>query len=309
MTAWNPAIFNATLTDLKAAFAEIRESIASLQEPRLYAAAFVLANCVHRGQISWWRDWTARPPVPIPSAPTRSLVEQSMWSAFGFDASAVLREGSPALVGLGNPKRVLIDPFFDAQKPHLLTVVRETPPGQPKSRNCIKVPIGHSSFLWNPDGSGAALDDPVEYQTGNTFNQQNGVRCCLPASAVGTGVAAATTYSVERVKCPKYLSGDLCSINQERCSSDGAGGTRIPKPRVIVPYKPTSSDWILTPNAFEALVERARFHKKSGAMMSLPEARHLAMVTAWAQQGSGVALSFVPLVSLLGPDLVQVLTE
>ncbi len=309
MSAANPAVFNATLSDLKAAVIEIRQCMAALQEPRLYAAAFVLASCAHRGEVSWWQDWNDRPPRPVRVAGTRGLVERSMWSAFGFAASAVLRPGSAASTALDNPKRVLIDPFFDAQKPDVLTVVRETPPGEPKTRNSIKVPVGHSSFLWNTVGHSSALASPVEYQTGNTFNQQNGVRCALPATAAGTGTAAESAYSILRVGCPNYLSDNRCSINQEKCASDGAGGTRLPKPRVIVPFASSSPDWLLTPNAFELLVSRARFNKTAGAVMPLPNAQQLALVTAWASQGSGTALSFGPLVGLIGPHLVQMLTE
>jgi hypothetical protein len=311
VTTSYPAVFTATDTDLGDAFRAIRKTLHHLPEPRLYAAAFVLAALVNRGAVTWWRDWDDAVPVPVAVRGTRGMVESTMWAAFGFPAAAILRPGSAPLVALGNPKRVLVDPFFDPQKPTLLTVVRETPPGMSKGGNSVKVSSDDGAWIWNSSAPSAPLRKAVEYQTGNTFNQQNGVRCALAAttSAAGGGAKAAATYRIERVNCPNYRAGNECAVNGEKCASDGAGGTRISKPRVIVPSAPGADDWLLTPTAFGEMISRARVDKASGTPRPLPKAKDLALITGWAAQGNGQSLDFGRLVAVLGPKLLPVLVD
>lgn len=312
MTTSYPAVFTATEQDLGDAFWAIRNTLHDMREPRLYAAAFVLAALVNQGAITWWRDWNDAVPVPVPVNGTRGMVERTMWTAFGFPASAVLRPGSAPLVALGHPKRVLIDPFFDPQKPTLLTVVKETPPGMSKVGNSVKVPIDHGAWMWTPTTAPSPpIGKAVEYQTGNTFNQQNGVRCALAAAsaAAGGGSKAAAAYRIERVNCPHYRTGNKCAVNDEKCASDGAGGTRLSKPRVIVPSAAGADDLLLTPTAFEEMISRARVNKASGVPQTLPKANDLALITGWAHQGNGRSLDFGRLVSLLGPVLLQTMVD
>lgn len=304
MTSYAP-VFSATPGDLGEAMKRVRAAVCQLAEPRLYGAAFALAVNVTAGRLTWWRDWPYPVPQPVSPEPIRVLAETAMWEAFGFPAGAVLRAESQPLVALDNPDAVLVDLFFDAQRPNVLTVVR---PGPPKSHNSVKVGFDHPAWIWNDPGAEPGLDTPVEYQTGNTFNQQNGIRCALPAvDAVATGNPAGT-YGVERVACPHFGVGDLCGVNGDHCASDGAGNTRIPKPRVLVPAD-ASGKLLLTPSTFSELVSRARVGRGGGIPHPLPKRQDLALVTAWSRGGSGEGLTFARLFQLISPLLVQELSE
>lgn len=278
----------------------------------MYAAAFVLAVLVNRGALTWWRDWSDPVPAPVALDGPRARIEEAMWASFGFDTAVVLRSGSAPVQALGGPARVLVDPFFDPQRPERVTVVKQTLPGTTKSQNSVKVRLDDPAWLWNDSGASLPLSQAVEYNPVNSYNQQNGVRCALPASsAVASGHAhAAATYHLNRLSCPSYQVNDnTCGINGAKCASDGAGGTRIPKPRVIIPPSAFSDEWLLTPTAFDELVSQARTDKSTGSLQPLPKARDIAILTGWAQRGTGDALDFGPLVTLLGPSLVHTLTE
>jgi hypothetical protein len=300
-----PTVFSASIGDLGSTLRAFRETICALPEPRIYAAAFVLATNFNLGLISWWTDWNEPVPTPVKLPPIRRMTEDAMWLAFGFPSDSVLRPASAPLAALGDPPRVMIDPFFDAQRPDLITVVR---PGAPKQNNAVKVPVDHPAWLWNPSGPADSLGNSVEYQTGNTFNQQNGVKCALPAIVAIAAGKPAATYAVVRGNCPNLGPDAICALNASKCASDGDGGLRASsKPRVLIPASP-DSDLLLTPSAFEELVDRARMDKESGDRLNLPRAKDFALMTGWAAQGTGIALTFGRIVSLIGP-LLSVLSE
>ena len=303
--ASHPIVFGGTASDLELAFSDVRTTVASMPEPRLYAAAFVLAVGCRAGWITWWRDWTGPAPAPVAAPATRKMVEDAMWSAFGFEATSILKPGSQPLVALGNPEKVLVDPFFDPQHPEVLTMVR---PGTPKTRNSLKVPIDHPAWIWGAGSPSQPLPTPVEYQTGNTFNQQNGVRCALPASSAIAAGNPHGQYATDRIHCPNFASANRCTINNEDCASDGAGGTRIPKPRVIVPSA-AGGAYLLTPSSFDETIDRAREDKQTGVLTPLPKAQDLALLVGWAERGDGRRLTFGRLMGLLGPELLRLLSE
>lgn len=276
----------------------------------MYAAAFLLAALANQGSVTWWRQWTDPVPTPVAFTGPRAKIEAIMWRAFGFDAPSVLRAGSAPLAALSNPTRVMIDPFFSAQNPDRVTVVKPTQAGVSRAGNSIKVDLNDGAWVWNAAGPTATAFSAVEYNPVNTFNQQNGVRCALPAStAVGAPSGPAAAYHTDRLSCPHYGGANTCQVNGEHCASDGAGGTRIPKPRVLVPSAPGCDDSLLTPTAFDEMISRSRVDKATGHAQPLPKAQDLALLTAWAQRGSGAALDFGPLVLLLGPALLPLLTE
>jgi hypothetical protein len=276
----------------------------------VYEAAFVLAQLVNSGQLAWWQDWN-QPPAPIPFSGPRGKIEGVLWAAFGFDSSAVFRDETPPVVALGSPARVMIDPFFDSQHPDRVTVVKYTAPGTSKAGNSIKVRLDDPAWIWNPPKDPPTpVTAPVEYNPVNTYNQQNGVWCALPAAtATNDPGGPAGTYHTLRVNCPRYGADNVCSVNNKECAADGAGGTRISKPRVIVPSAPGVDDWLLTPTAFDELVARARTDKNTGHALPLPRARDLSILIGWAQQGHGNGLDFSPLLGMLGPQLLGLLTE
>jgi hypothetical protein len=311
MTTSYPAVFSATDQDLGTAVRGIREALHGLPEPRLYAAAFVLAALVNRGAVTWWGDWNAAVPVPVAVTGFRGMVEDTMWAAFGFPTASIFKAGTPPVTVLGNPQRVLVDPFYDAQHAERLTVVKPTPAGVSRTGNSIKVPIDDGAWIWSASSTFSTLSSAVEYNPVNTYNQQNGLRCALPAqTAIASGPSnAAAAYRIERSNCPNFRTDNNCGLNDERCASDGAGGTRISKPRVIVPSAPAATDWLLTPTAFDEMISRARVDKHTGIPEALPRARDLALVTGWAHQGNGQSLDFGRLVGLLGPTLLPELVD
>lgn len=305
-----PAVFTASPQDLGSAMRSVRAAVGGLPEGRIYAAAFVFAILTRNGTLTWWRDWNDPVPTPVATRVTRAQTEGALWAAFGFESAVVLRAGSPPLAALGHPERVMLEPFFDSQHPERITVLKYTAPGTSRSENSVKVSLDDAAWLWNDPGAPGPVAQAVEYNAVNSYNQQNGVRCALPArTALSLGQAAAT-YRRARPECDRYQAADnTCTINGRGCAADGDGGGRTStKPRVLIPAAPGGDTWLLTPSAFEELITRARVSKTSGVALPLPKALDLAIIIGWAKQGSGVALDFGPLVNLLGP-LLQTMTE
>lgn len=277
----------------------------------MYAAAFVLATLVNRGDITWWAHWGDPIPPTVALNGKRATIEGALWHAFGFASSSIFRPNSEALRVLGSPDHVLVEPFYNPTDPTLVTVVRRTAPGTAKAMNSVRVQLDDPSWIWGSGATAGSASKPVEYNGINSYNQQNGVRCALDATTASQNgsISALPAYSKERTQCPHHSTGNRCDVNQNDCASDGAGNTRVSKPRVIVPPLPGSGDWLLTPSAFEDLRDRARVDKATGRSAGLPMALDLATITGWAKHGSGSGLDFGPLVSLLGPNLLPVLTE
>lgn len=305
-----PVVFTASPQELGTSIRSVRATVGALPEGRIYAAAFVLAVLTRNGSLTWWRNWDDPIPLPVNTKVTRAEIEGALWSAFGFASTAVLRAGSPPLAALGHPSRVMIEPFFDPQHPERVTVLKSTEAGTPRSGNSVKVALDDAAWLWNDPGTPGSVGQPVEYNSVNSYNQQNGVRCALPATTAVASGSAAIAYRQPRPACDHYQAAtNTCAINNGGCAADGDGGGRSStKPRVLVPATAAADAWLLTPSAFEELIARARVDKGSGVALPLPKALDLAVIVGWARQGSGSALDFGPLVSLLGP-LMQTLTE
>ncbi len=302
----SPAVFSASDRDLVSAIKSVRSCLAAMPEARMYSAAFVLALMARTGKVTWWRRWTD----PVPLAMTaggslRSDVEDALWSAFGFPSDSVLTPSNKVRSQLGEPVRVLLEVLFKPKEPEWLTVVRE---GTPKAKNSVGVNLNDAAWHWGEDEK-LDLRGPVEYQIGNTFRQQNGIFCSLTAADAAATHHPKETYARTRTSCPQHSFGNVCSLNGEDCASDGAGGTRIPKPRVFVHERVGREGRILTPNAFDELIERATTDKQSGEQARLPKAQDLAVITGWAAAGSGNSLNYGRLVELVGLPLLPVLTE
>lgn len=270
----------------------------------MYSAAFVLAILVNLGHMTWWKRWNDPVPRAVVRSGLRNDIEEALFEAFGFPADAVLPGGSAARTALGHSKRLLLEVLFKPTEPSVITVVRE---GTPKTQNSIGLDIDHGAWIWG-NGGGDPIRGPVEYQIGNTFRQQNGIFCSLTARQAAASGSPETQYAIPRTDCEYRTAANSCRLGDDDCASDGAGGTRIPKPRVFVSEDASRPGRVLTPTAFTELIGRAVTDKQTGTRSELPKAQDLALITGWAHRGDGNSLSFGRLVALLGHDLLPMLT-
>lgn len=304
-------IYSAAVEDVGAAVQRIRGRLQQLAEPRLYFMAIALTILVRKGQATAWRSWEASPPTSaVPFG--RRQVQWAMWQLLGTQPAALLRTESQAAAMLA-PGRVMPEVFYNPRGP--LTLVSEARiPGQ-GSRNALRLSPADPAWRWSEASAATSIGLPeaVEYNPVNTLNQQNGIKCSLPAisAAEGGATVAESTYALERHKCPHYSlregSDPFCGINGEVCGGQGAGGSRArTKPRLLVPaVSHTDEGRLLVPGAISDLVDKAT---NDGACQK-PNASDLALLVAWCAAGGSGLLDSTRLLELIGTAGLNELLE
>jgi len=295
-------IYSASIEDVQAAVFRIRQRVRQLAEPRLYFMAVALTVLVRQGKATAWGSWDAAPPASA-VAFARRQVEWAVWQLLGTQPTALLRSGSHAASMLA-PGRVMAEVFYNPQGE--ITLVSDARIPNYGSRNALKMSLNDPGWLWTP-GDGVQLPvEPVEYNPVNTLNQQNGIKCSLPAASAvsGGGQAAAAAYALERPQCPHYhseSSGDpVCGLNGEVCGGLGAGRGRMrTKPRLLVPALSHQEEGrLLLPGAITDLVDKAT----SGGTISKPIAADLSLLVAWCASDGLGRLDSTRLLGLLGSN-------
>lgn len=297
-------IYSAAIEDVGAAILRIRGRLQQLAEPRLYFMAVALTILVRKGQATAWRSWEASPPSSA-VAFGRRQIEWAMWQLLGTQPAALLRINSPAAAMLA-PGRVMPEVFYNPMGQ--LTLVSEARIPNHGGRNALRLPHADPAWRWSSEATVEAsvgVLEAVEYNPVNTLNQQNGIKCSLPAisAAAGGTEGAESTYAVERHLCPHYSSTEgndpFCGLNGEVCGGQGAGRSRgRTKPRLLVPALSHAEEGrLLVPGAISNLVDKAT----RGGSLRKPKASDLSLLVAWcAADGTGL-LDSTRLLELIGP--------
>lgn len=305
-----PPVWTTEPGDLRDAAQRVHVCVSKLNQPRIYHLAVMLSVLARQGKVTAWTSWDTPPPIAATTVGRRDLVE-AMWALFGTRTGALLDPGSSLVAALGNPSRVLLDPFYDAKRdPDNLRLVADRRIGATRTDSAA---LGLSSPDWIWAGAGTAMT-PVfrEYNPVNSLNQQNGVGCALSAAEA---VAHAphdpgSLFAVPRNLCSRrqYSVGSepTCALNGKTCGGQGDGAAReATKPRLVAPPVTSSSAWMLLPDSLTKLVALAT----GGGAAPLPEAKDLAVLASWCHTNGAGPQGPMRLMNLLGPDGVQRLTS
>ncbi|GAA1439253.1 hypothetical protein [Leifsonia poae] len=299
-------VYSADVDDLRVAIERTQERIAGLAEPRLYATAFALAVLVRTNKVTAWRSWDSPPPRRALDFGRREL-QWAMQQLFGTEPHALLHGGSSASLLLTPGCRVMLDPFYGSASE--LTLVSDKRIPGAGTRNTLRMDINDASWLWSHHDGVHAIRT-VEYNAGNTLNQQNGLGCRLPASEVTAETSyPETEYMISRIDCVhrKVGTGDpTCALNGQVCGGLGAGGGRNrTKPRLLIPPTPSQETRMLVPGGLEILLDKST----EGGSRKRPIAADLSLLVAWCASDGIGPFDFTRLVGLLGAPGLSLLTD
>jgi hypothetical protein len=234
-----------------------------------------------------------------------------MWDLFGTKASGLIHPGSPVDQKLGNPKRVLVDVFYNAKRD--LTLVADTPPAGAKPKDAVKLTTNDSSWVWvTPGTASTPASSLVEYNPVNSLGVQNGIGCLYPAQAAATQTEGPqAVYGVPRTECPKRhaVTGQepTCGLspNDQICGGQGDGEPRATtKLRLLAPARIGDDGFLALPETLPTLVAQAT---KNGA--KLPRAQDLSLIASWCHADGVGTLNHTRLLELLGPQGLSLLTS
>lgn len=317
------AIVDASPQDLRDALLALRSRYLALEKPRRWYSALVCAVLVKAGRLPEWTDWMLEPPPGAAIQMTPAVVSV-IDELFGTRTSAILRNVERgALEHLGGPQRVIIDPL--RQSAHLT----------PDEMLCVvagkqrhDVPLTDPSWLWNREDANlpaGGYGTPPEIKHQGDYGAQQGIRCDWPADRLFElgADAAEATMRTPRQRCahwgmrpapPRPKATDagpqperltpLCSLTNEQCASKGGGVTGPGGPRALVPDTEGSSRRLLTPGAFDRILEDANPNGEP-----LPRSDDMALVLDYFAKGRGNALDTNRLHQLIAPQHFAVLFD
>ena len=295
-------------TDVRAAVLSLRSRVRLMAEPRLYFTALSLALLKRQRLVSQWSSWDAPPPLKGQSL-NRATFANAMWSLFGTTRIGMLREESAAWAACESDQ-VMLDPFYDTQKPNQLTLVTKSAFSGHSPANSLKLDISDPGWRWHASGTGTTEFRRVEYNASNTLNQQNGISCAMsPAEAAASAAGAPTTYQVDRSNCIHHAvtaKGPTCSLNGKTCGSLGDGVARDrTKPRLYASTGEGSAERVLLPDAFDRLLDAAT----ASGRFALPRAEDMALLTSWCHNSGAGKVDSMRFLSLLGPEGIERFTD
>lgn len=299
-------LFSADIHDVRVALERVRERIAGLAEPRLYSTAFALQVLTRANRATAWRSWDAAPPSTATEF-GRGDLQWATQQMFGTTPTALLRDQSDAVSRLAAGSRVFLDPFYGSGGDLTLVSDKRIPGGG--SHNSLRMNIDNSSWRWSQN-SGADAIHSVEYNAGNTLNQQNGIGCELPASdAITRSSGPAAEYLTPRADCSYRHSGvgePTCALNGQVCGGQGSGVARLrTKPRLLAPPTPTSQARMLLPGAIESLVDKST----DGHQRKKPIAKDVSLLVAWCASAGKAPFDSMRLVGLIGATGLSLLLD
>ena len=319
-------VFDADPQELRDALLNVRANVFSLDEPRRWYTALVLAVMIRSGELAEWRDWRVEPPsgsdVSMTPA-TMTCIER----LFSTPTAALLRQMqvSGIVQHMAHPGTIIVDPFRQQGSggggADALCVV--TP-----ERRRFDIPVHDPGWKWNAD---AAVSWPVpddsapEYKPSGDYQQQQGIHCGWPADALfdaGPDQAAAI-MATPRPECPHRMTAQravrtrrdastppevadqwICEFNDRQCAMKEAGAPTVGGPRALVPEKTGSSRLLLTPGSFERILDDA-----NASNAPLPRIEDFALIVSYLHKGSGSALDFNRLHDLIAPEHAVLLFE
>jgi hypothetical protein len=318
------AIVDASPQDLRDALLSLRDRYLALEEPRRWYSALVCAVLVKAGRLPEWTDWMLEPPpgAPIQMTPAVDAVVNEL---FGTRTPAVLREIDGGVRHFfHDPQRVIVDPLRQSAHPteglSLCVVV---------DKQRLDVPLTDPSWVWNdagadlPEGGyGTALP---EIKHAGDYGAQQGIRCDLPADRLFTlgPEGAEGTMRTPRQQCghwamaevprrrkatdvgdPPLQMSPVCTLTMQQCASKGNGVPGPGGPRALVPDTESSERRLMSPGAFDRILEDAN---PNGA--PLPSSSDMALVLDYFAKGHGTALDANRLHQLIAPQHFDVLFE
>lgn len=305
-----PPVWTTDLNELRDAAQRVHVCVGELKQPRIYHLAVMLSVLVRQGRVTAWASWDTPPPATASSVGRADLV-RAMWELFGTRIDALIDPGSSLVAAMGNPARVLLDPFYKAQRdPDNLRLVGDRTIGATRADSAA-LALSSPYWVWSSSAAAAA---PVflEYNPVNSLNQQNGVGCALSADEALTHAPndPGSLYAVPRGQCMRRLhhvgSEPVCAINDKTCGGQGDGAARnATKPRLLAPPTTGASAWMLLPDSLAELVALAT----DGGSVPLPSAKDLALLASWCHTNGKGPQGPMRLMNLLGPDGVQLLTS
>lgn len=304
-----PVVYAAEPADVRSALDRVRARMRDLSEPRMYQTAVMLTLLLRWNRATGWRSWGSPPPIAAMRFGKAELID-AMWQLFGTETSALLRPGSAVVKAMDNPTHVLLDVFYGSNGP--LTLARRGPIAPYKTKNSVKLTLDDPSWVWSsPNSGGMAVTRVAEYNPVNSLNQQNGIRCALPAAAALATAPAdpGSVYAVSRAACPKrqHVAGEepKCTINGEGCGSMGNGVERLTtKPRLMAPPVAGAEGHLVLPTTVKALVEQATKGERK-----LPAATDLSLLATWCATNGAGAQGATRLTTLLGAEGIRLLTS
>jgi len=302
-----PVVYTASPVEVRAAVERIRERVRALAEPKLYEFAVALTVLTRKGEATAWQSWDS-PPPQFANTFGRPEVVGAMWTLFGTTPTALLHTNAAVIAQMSNPTRIMLDVFYDAQRSTLTLVGDVRIQGQ---RDSVKLTIDDPSWIWSSQPMPSMPATVREYNPVNSMNQQNGVRCALPASEAiaSSPTNPAKVYAVGRKDCPlRQVVSDAeptCRLNGGVCGGQGSGTAReTTKPRLLAPAVPGGSPHLVLPRTIESLVAQAT---KGGE--KLPAASDLSLLVTWCYTGGEGNQDLMRLPSLFGPRGLRLLTS
>ena len=317
-------VFDASPGELRDALLNVHEGV-TLDEPRRWYSALVLAVMVRGSALAEWRDWRVEPPRGSTVSMTPATMA-AIEKLFSTSASALLRQTQVNGVAahMGHPERMVLDPFRQGQAVKVrlslcaLSLPR-TAVGSTTSKTSVHAMERQFSRVWPiPNG------DAPEYKPSGDYQQQQGIYCGWPADglfAAGTDEAE-IIMSTPRPQCPsrqhvqkavrtrrdagppELTEQWTCAFNGNQCAMKGAGSSSVGGPRALVPEGETSSKLLLTPGSFERILDDA-----NAGNHPLPRMDDFALIVSYLYRGSGAALDFNRVHELISPDHTVVLFE
>lgn len=318
------AVVDASPLDLRKALLSLRTRYTGLEEPRRWYSALVCAVLVKDGQLPEWTDWMLEPPLGADITITPA-VDSVIDRLFGTRTGAVFRNVPDGVVPfLGGPQRVIVDPLRQpghATTEDTLCVVVD---GQR-----LDVPVADPGWLWNdadaPLPHGGYGDRSPEIKHSGDYGAQQGIRCDLPADQLFELGPDGAEHAMRtpRQQCPHWGMRDVprrrkatdvgdppaqltpvCTMTMKQCASKGNGVPGPGGPRALVPDTEGSERRLLTPGAFDRILEDAN---PNGA--PLPSSTDMALVLDYLSKGHGTALDANRLHRLIAPQHFDVLFE
>lgn len=305
-----PPVWRTDPEELRDAAQRVHTCVGKLNQPRIYHLAVMLSILARQGKVTAWTSWDTPPPTVAKTFGRRDLVG-AMWALFGSSTGAVLSRGTSLVAAMGNPRRVLLDPFYDARRdPDSLRLVGDRMIGTTRTDSAA---LGLTSPHWIWGGTATATTPTFrEYNPVNSLNQQNGVGCALSAAAAMAHAPndPASLYAVSRTLCSRRQqhagSEPTCALNGRTCGGQGDGAAReATKPRLLAPPVTDANAWMLLPDSLTKLVALAT----GGDPARLPKAKDLAVLASWCDTDGTGPQGPMRLMNLLGPDGVQLLTS
>lgn len=318
------AIIDASPQDLRTALISLRSRYLGLEEPRRWYSALVCAVLVKNGQLPEWIDWMLEPPEGAIIQMTPA-VDGVVYRLFGTRTRAVLRDvPGGVLEFFDHPQRVIVDPLRRAARTtggEALCVV--------VGGKRLDVPLSDPSWVWNSEEADLPHDGypdalPQIKHTGD-YGTQQGIRCDLPADRLFEmgPEDAEEAMRTPRQQCPHWATKDIrrrrkasdaddpplrptpvCTLTMHQCASKGAGVPGPGGPRALVPHTQGSDHLLLTPGAFDRILDDAN---PNGA--PLPSIADMALVLDYFAKGRGTALDSNRLHQLIAPEHSSVLFE